>query len=168
MNLIKTKSEQLKTNLTNVAGENATATFKDFKSKGKIVLTAVTLIFLPVNTLIDQLLIKEIVTFWQVFVTTTPLTLGVMILAYSFFLNQEIRLSQVLIFGLLLAAGNFLGYATGLPGLEAIFDKSLFNISSWLVHLLFGYILTYGWQMIVSSLIIGIFLGWSWFKLKKL
>ena len=43
MNLIKTKSDQLKTNL---AGENAMAAFKDFKSKGKIVLTAVTLIFL--------------------------------------------------------------------------------------------------------------------------
>ena len=117
--------------------------------------------------MIDQLLIKEIVTFWQIFVTTTPLTLGIMILAYSFFLNEEIRLSQILIFGLMLAAGNLLGYATGLPGLEEIFDKSSFNISSWLVNLLFGYILTYGWQMIVSSLIIGIFLGWRWYRLKK-
>lgn len=165
MNLIKTKSDQLKTNL---AGENATAAFKDFKSKGKIVLFALTLFSLPVNTIIDQLLTKEIVKFWQVFVTTTPLTLGVIILAYSFFLNQEIGLSQVLILGLLLAAGNLLGYATGLPGLEEIFDKSSFNISSWLVNLLFGYILTYGWQMIVSSLIIGIFLGWGWYRLKKL
>ena len=168
MDFIKTKSDQHKTNLTNLAGDNFTATVKALKSKGKIVLFALTLISLPVNTIIDQLLTKEIVRFWQVFVTTTPLLLGTMILAYSIFQNEEIHLSQVLIFGLLLAAGNFLGYATGLPGLEAIFDKSSFNISSWLVNLLFGYILTYGWQMIVSSLIIGIFLGWGWYRLKKL
>ena len=166
MNSIKIKSEQFKTNLTNLAGANVTATLKDVKSKGKIVLTAVTFIFLPVNTLIDQLLINEIVTFWQVFVTTTPLTLGIMILTYSFLRNREIGLNQVVILGILLAVGNFLGFATGLPGLEQIFNQSSGGIGSWVAYLLVGYIITYGWRIIVSSIIIGVFLGWLWNKIQ--
>jgi hypothetical protein len=66
----------------------------------------------------------------------------------------------------MLAVGNFLGYATGLPGLEEIFNKSSGGIFVWIAYILFGYILTYGWQMIFSSLIIGIFLGWMWYRFR--
>ncbi len=87
-----------------------------------------------------------------------------MILTYSFLRNHEIGLNQFIIFGLLLVAGNLLGFATGLPGLEQAFNNSSNVIFGTVAHLLVGYFLTYGWQMIVSSLIIGIFLGWMWNK----
>ncbi len=50
MNPNKTKSEHIKTNLTELAGADVSFKLKDVKNKGKLVLTAVTFIFLPVNT----------------------------------------------------------------------------------------------------------------------
>jgi hypothetical protein len=65
----------------------------------------------------------------------------------------------------MLAAGNLLGYATGLPGLEDIFNESS-GVFVSIAYILVGYILTYGLKTIFSSLIIGIFLGWMWYRFK--
>jgi hypothetical protein len=138
---------------------------KDIISVSKIVLTAVTLVSFPLDTMVNLLLIDEIVEFWKIFVTTTPLTLGIMILAYSYLRDGTIGGNQILIFGLMLAAGNLLGYATGLPGLEDIFNESS-GVFVSIAYILVGYILTYGLKTIFSSLIIGIFLGWMWYRFK--
>ncbi len=108
---------------------------------------------------------EALLTFWQALVLTTPFTLGIAVLVVAF-CRATLGLGHWIAFGIILVAGNLLGYAAGLEGLVAAFDEMSHPLTLPLL-LGAGYLVTYGFQSMLAAAATGMFLGFAWYRIGR-
>lgn len=144
------------------AAAPARSLLADLRARAALTYTMLTLTATSVEALLnDLLLVDELAAFWQVYVTTAPLTLGFAVLTWAW-LRGGVEVGHLVGVGALLALGNALGYATGMPGLAEAAGGGQ-GLGGSLARLLVGYVLAYP-DGVFAAAAVGVLLGWSWHR----
>ena len=142
---------------------------EDVSRAYKILIFGLTLVSVGIPGFLEKLTgADDVVEVWHVLKVSAPLSLWVGLTLFIALRSDLQAYSQFILAIVTLAALTWLGNAVGAgPGvsLGTVWDRSRGGHSQFFANLIVGYFLQYGPKVFISALLVGGFIGYTWWRL---